>query len=94
MNIREKLEKIAEKRAKEKPNYRTQDCNYRTQEGIDSYMHGFSLATDLLLPLLGEAIAALDIIEKAYPTSGERMAHQNYALKTLNSINEKLEGMK
>jgi len=45
-----------------------------------------SKKTDLLADLLSQSIEALELIERAYPLSGERMAHQNYAAKTLEQI--------
>jgi uncharacterized coiled-coil DUF342 family protein len=37
---------------------------------------------------------ALKVIEAAYPTDGERMAHQDYAKKALAAFNKFKEGLK
>lgn len=46
-----------------------------------------------LITILVQQREALEKIERAYPTSGERMAHQDYAKTILAATDEALKGL-
>ena len=54
--------------------------------------NGANSTHDRLAPALICAVEALEKIERAYATHGERMGHQDYALSRLTRIREILEG--
>lgn len=91
MSIKQKLEAIAEERAWEL-------CEYDHDRDKESYKKGASDMIDILLPLLTEAIEALETTKRqrtrGYPTYIEWEGIWTTSNRALNSINEKLEGMK
>lgn len=46
-----------------------------------------------LIDIILEQQAALETVERAYPTSGERMGHQDFAKRALASTNTKLKAL-
>lgn len=99
-DLKQKLEAIAAERANK---FFRENRDFHDSDGVpvwEVYQTGFSSATDILLPLLTEAIEALqetkcdEVIN--YEGSGMFNKHDINCkkCKALNSINEKLEEWK
>ncbi len=97
-DLKTKLEKIALEQAEAHGNKYQDTGATNAIRRCNSYHQGFSSATDLLLPLLEEAIKALKQINSCKNDKGETVLIGPTAKikseEALNSINEKLGELK
>lgn len=80
--------------SEERDALKAQVDNIRTHLVLECKNHNETfIEREVLKAQLEIAVKALDVIERAYPLGGNRMAHQDYALKVLGQI-QKMRGCK